>query len=112
MASFYNSSEILSGLHSFVSEVCSIPSERVDSPIISNALGHSAICNGVTLTVLDTSADARIVSEVDFESELISVSWDAGGECVVVGDSGGTLHLVLSDGSLLFSKKLPIGGTN
>lgn len=111
MSAYYNCSELLSGLHSFVDEVCSVPTEKVQRIIVANVHEYSAVCNGVTLTILKSSSgETTIVSEVDFEEELVSVCWDNLGNCVVVGDSSGTLHLVLTDGSLLFSKKLPVGG--
>jgi hypothetical protein len=93
--------------------VFAVQSEVISQPLLSSVLKYTAICNGSTLTILLNVENKGMttIAEMDFENTILAITWDKTAGCIVLGDSAGALHLITSDGSLLFSKKLPIPGS-
>lgn len=74
-----------------------------------------AICNSCILSIfkceLDNDSKYELISELEFDYELQVISWDKNGQCIIIGDSNGSLHFITSTGSLIFSRRV-IPNTN
>ncbi len=47
-----------------------------------------------------------VLAEIDFQHDLSALAWDSRGQCLVVSDVTGCIHIVKADGSVLFQKKV------
>jgi len=87
---------------------------------VGAAARHNIVCASTTTLALSIEnslslyevgpaelADPR--SEVDFDHDVVFMAWDLSESCLVVGDSGGSVHLVTANGLLVFSKKIVAG---
>lgn len=67
--------------------------------------------NALSLYEVDPCAAelADPLIEVDFDHDVVSLAWDLSESCLVVGDSGGSVHLLTASGLIVFSKKIVAG---
>ncbi len=110
MSTTASCTELLSNVGNFT-EVCNVlDTEVAYTSKICGSLKYTAVSSSTTLTILNLQEGKNaVIAEIDFDFELVSNAWDISSECVVVGDAASSIHLVTSEGSLLFSKKLPCG---
>ncbi len=103
--------ELFSGLQNFTEISAKLNIDSSNHIKFSTVNSSVVVWSGTALTILNIQLnDVEVVAEIDFESEVVASCWDSFAECVVVGDVSGTMHLVTSEGSLIFSKKLPLNG--
>lgn len=113
MATSVNCCELLNGNQAFIKSAFAFDHETNGDAIISGASTRYGVGSETLLTVVelsDESGEFSVLFEMEFEAKIVALAWDQSEECLVVGDSNGTLHLVTSGGSLLFSKKLHLSG--
>lgn len=53
-----------------------------------------------------------VLAEIDFDHALSMLAWDTQGQCLVVSDITGCIHIVKTDGSVVFQKKVFPGMSN
>lgn len=63
-----------------------------------------AIASGCCLSLIQL-ADRTATSdrEIEFDYSINAVCWGPDSDCVLVGDSHGTIHFLTSDGAVIFS---------
>jgi hypothetical protein len=82
-----------------------------DNQLLCSCSKYSVIASGCALSIFNSSqmnAD-QAVAEIELEAAVVCVTWDLTDSCMIVGDASGTLHLVTTEGALLFSKKVVTG---
>lgn len=107
-----NCCELLNGSPAFIKSIFAFDYETIGDTIISGSSTRYGVGSGNLLTVVESKENGAVsvLFEMEFEVKIVVLAWDQSEECLVVGDSSGTLHLVTSGGTLLFSKKLPLSG--
>ncbi|KAJ1440254.1 hypothetical protein B484DRAFT_476719 [Ochromonadaceae sp. CCMP2298] len=84
-----------------------------DSQLLCSCSKYSVVASGCALSIFNASqmnAD-QAVAEIELNASVVCVTWDLTESCMIVGDASGTLHLVTTEGSLLFSKKVVTDST-
>jgi hypothetical protein len=85
--------------------------ESCSDNLLCSASNFRIVCSGSVLYLYksDKFNSNGMVKEMEFDSTIDSVTWDATECCFVVGDRAGSVHLVTSEGAILFSKKIIAG---
>ena len=87
---------------------------------VGEATSYNLVCASSTILALSVENSLSLCEvgpaeladpliEVDFDHELVSLAWDLSESCLVVGDSGGSVHLLTASGLIVFSKKIIAG---
>ena len=100
-----------SGLLSAVAVVDVGEATRYNLVCASSSNLALSVENALSLYEVDPCA-AELVDpliEVDFDHDVVSLAWDLSESCLVVGDSGGSVHLLTASGLIVFSKKIVAG---
>jgi len=68
----------------------------------------TAIGCGQILTILSkqssSSLSSDIIADIEFDYDIVTITWHSNGLCLLIGDSNGSVHFVTSQGSLVFSR--------
>ena len=65
--------------------------------------------NALTLFSVSETAVVSVLAELEFDHDVVALEWDENEECLIAGDSSGTLHMITSEGTVLLSKTLQSG---
>lgn len=87
---------------------------------VDEVVRHNIVCTSNTTLALSIENSLSLYEvgplqlsdpliEVDFDHDIVSLAWDLSESCLVVGDCGGSVHLVTSNGLIMFSKKIVTG---
>lgn len=79
--------------------------------LFCTSLQFCAVSINKTLSIIEIAAleSEEILAEIEFDHNIVGITWDASGCFVVLCDSGGYLHFATSEGLLLFTKKIVTG---
>jgi hypothetical protein len=83
--------------------VLSSISKQIDSNLL--AISNSCILS-IFKSKIDNDLKYELISELEFDYEIQVISWDNNGQCIIIGDSNGSLHFITATGSLIFSRRV------
>lgn len=116
MNNILNFSDCIEGMQplqgTFTKEIMSLNTETNQEnniPIISSCSKFIAVTIQHTLSVynIDLSINNHeTLFEIEFDENILCITWDVTESCLILGDASGSLHLITCDGNLLFSKKV------